>query len=665
MSQDNSVDYIPNQPFSNAEIDPSDSPNKSFQKRKWQVLIGTFLSILITANAVIWSQSPTYQSQSILHFSYASQTELAFGELAQRQISLHKQRLKSNSVLNLVVAQLEQDQRLMTNVQALLKNLSTQASITGRIITLKANGIVPQTLKPILDTWIKVYLKLIASESLVNKQGELLVADRQSQLLELKISEQAQQLQIFANENNITSLERDENRALSKTKNLGDNLDQALADKAQAQALLDSLMEFINSGQVIIRPGDKSQIDAIKLNLQELNANLSALSDKYTQAYLERDPDIVTLQQKALQLRILLDEQIKTSQSNYLLDVKQNLSVAKGKVEQMNTQLVEQVELAQAFSQNLEQYKRLDDELKSLQTQAQTLKNQQVAQEVTKPFDAKISVLEPAYTPDFSIGPNYQLQSFISLVTAVLLAILSMLLFSFIFKQKATASTSNFVMFQGQDRTSNFSNIGLSEHKKLTGSYTQTFPENDKLASIPIVLRLLSSDECQMLFSIANNQGKVLIGLILSGVNIDELLVLKKAHFKKSYLILKLDNQFSRNVNIKNELAEALQAICNGLADEQIIWSNIESHEDFSQLLMNIGHDAQMAFPEQLSLDVLRHTYLTYLASQGARLNDIEKIAGYASPSTLALYRNVNQQGKLLDLEQIKTQYPFVVTGSL
>ena len=114
---------------------------------------------------------------------------------------------------------------------------------------------------------------------------------------------------------------------------------------------------------------------------------------------------------------------------------------------------------------------------------------------------------------------------------------------------------------------------------------------------------------------------------------------------------------------MQKELTEALQVLCNNLTDEQTIWSNIKSLEDFVQLLVNIGHDAQVAFPEQLSLDVLRHTYLTYLASQGARLNDIEQLAGYTSPSDLALYRNVNQQGKLLNLEQIQTQYPFVVTS--
>ncbi|MFT6993010.1 MAG: hypothetical protein ACJASL_005011 [Paraglaciecola sp.] len=663
MSFDNKIDYMPNQPFPDSGTDPSDSLHKSFQKRKWQVLIGTFLFILIVANAVVWSQAPTYQSQAILHFSYSSQTEQEFGELAQRQITLHQQRLKSNSVLSLVAEELEQSQRLMINAETLFDALTSEASLTGRIITLNANGSEPHILKPILDAWVKLYLDLVESETQVTNSDELMVADQQLQLLALKISDQEQRLQSFASENNITSLERDENRALSQTKNLGTNLDQALADKAQAQALLNSLVESINAGQAIIRPADKAQIDATRLSLQDMNADLSALAKKYTQAYLERDPDIVAQQQKALQLEILLEEQIKTSQSDYLLDAKRDLSASKSKVQQMNIQLVEQNKLAQVFSQDLEQFKRLDDELKALQTQAQTLKNQQVAQEVSKPFEAKITLLEPAFIPDFSIGPNYQFNSLISLIVAVIVAILCLLLFSFIFKQKASATTSNFVVMPGQTAASNYSNIGFAHHGQLAEHDPRMSSEPGKLPPVPQALRLLSLDESQLLFSIANNQGKALVGLILSGVSIDELLVIKKTNFSQDYSSLQIENQFSRGINIQKELAEALQAMCNNLSDEQTIWSNIKSQQDFVQLLVNIGHDAQISFPEQLSLDVLRHTYLTYLAGQGARLNDIEQVAGYSSPSTLALYRNVNQQGKLLDLDQIQTQYAFVVTS--
>jgi uncharacterized protein involved in exopolysaccharide biosynthesis len=663
MSFNNKVDYIPNQPYSTNSIDPSDAQHKSFQKLKWQVLVGTFLLILIIANAVIWSQAPIYQSQAILHFSYTSQTEQEFSELAQRQITLHQQRMKSNNVLSLVAKELEQNQMLNIGAQTLFDTLSAEASLTGRIITLKATGNERQILKPILDEWVKVYLELVESETQITNSDELLVSDQQLQLLELKIADQEKRLQSYASENNITSLERDENRTLSQTKNLGSNLDQALAEQAQAQALLDSLIESINSGQVIIRPADKAQIDATKLSMQEINAELSALSEKYTQAYLERDPAIVAQQQKVQQLQVLLEEQMQSSQADYLLEVKRELSAAKGKVEQMNTQLVEQNKLAQVFSQNLEQYKRLDDELKALQIQAQTLKNQQVAQEVSKPFDAKISLLEPAFVPDFAIGPNYQFNSLISLIVAMVVAILTLLLFSFIFKQKTSAASSHFVVIPGQAGTSDYPNTAYTQHGHIGPPDSRLSSESVKLPPIPQTLRLLSIDECQLLFSVANNQGKVLIGLILSGVNIDELQIIVKSNFSQNYSILQIDNQFPRDISIQKELAEALHSQCKNLADEQTIWSNIKNQEDLVQLLVNIGHDAQMALPEELSLDVLRHTYLTYLASQGARLNDIELVAGYTSPSDLALYRNVNQQDKLLDLKQIKTLYPFVMTS--
>ena len=624
-------------------------------------MITTFLLILITANAVIWIQSPIYQSQATLHFSYTSQTKQEFAELAQRQITLHQQRMKSNNVLSFVAKELEQSQMLIIKVQTLFDALVVEASLTGRIITLKANGSDPQILKPIIDAWIKVYLQLVASETQINNTDDLLDVDQQLEFLELKITEQAQLLQSFASHNNITSLERDENRVLSQAKNLGANLDQALAEQAQTQALLDSLVESINNGESIVRPMDNAQIDAIKLSLQEVNANLSALSEKYTQAYLERDQAILAQQQKSLQLQALLEEQIKMSQVDYLLDVKRKLSAARGKVEKMNTQLVEQNKLTQVFSQNLEQYKRLDDALKALQNQAQTLKNQQIAQEVSKPFDAKISLLEPAFIPDFAIGPNYSLNSLISLIAAVIVAVLALLLFSFIFKQNGAASSNHFVLMPGQARANDYSIMGSAQNGQLAAPDPRL--SSALVTSASQSLRLLNIDESQKLFSVANDQGKALIGLILSGVSVDELSLIKKGDCSQDYLMLQINNQFSRIISIQKNLAEVLQALCNNLTNEQTVWSNIKSQEDFVQLLVNIGHDAQITFPDQLSLNVLRHTYLTYLASQGARLNDIEQVAGYTSPSDLALYRNVNQQGKLLDLEQVQTEYPFVVAS--
>ncbi|MEM5498905.1 hypothetical protein WNY77_15955 [Paraglaciecola mesophila] len=95
------------------------------------------------------------------------------------------------------------------------------------------------------------------------------------------------------------------------------------------------------------------------------------------------------------------------------------------------------------------------------------------------------------------------------------------------------------------------------------------------------------------------------------------------------------------------------------LNDDDLLWLNPLSVEDFNQLMINAAHDAELPYPDQLSGEVLRHTYLTYLVSQGVRLNDLEQVAGYLKPVELGKYRAVNRHGKSVDIEQANTIFPY------
>jgi succinoglycan biosynthesis transport protein ExoP len=658
MSFNNEIDYLPNQPFTNAH---ADIEHKKVQKRKWQVLVATFLLLLISTNAVIWSQPPIYQSQAILHFSYSSQTAQEFSELSQQHIALHTRRVLSNSVLALVVEELQQVHGLSIDIQSVSEILSVQASLTGRIISLKATGEESQILKPILDVWVKVYLQLVETEKQTNNVEEVQVADQQLQLLEVKIIEQQQRLQEFAKLHNITSIERDENRILNKVKSLGLSLDEALSEEVQAKALLISLTASIENGESVIRPIDKTQIDAIEFNLNTISASLAALSKQYTQTYLSRDPTIVASQQEAKQLEILLAEQIQQSQDNYLQDVQRDLNTAQVKSKQLTEQLLEQDKLAQSFSQNLESFKRLDEELTALELQAQTRKSQQVAQEVSQPFDAKISLLEAPFIPDFAIGPNYQFNSIVSLLVASIVAVFALFLYGFIFKQKIAPNiSSNFMVMPNQTGQSDF--VGMDHNHQ--GQLPPQAPNSGQQTSGQLLGStqtqvLLTVEECQSLFTVANNQGQALIGLVLSGVSLEELALIKKCHFSESFDSLQLEGAFSRQLTMSAALTAALQNLCDNLDPKETIWANLNYPQDFVELIINVAHDAHLTFTEQLSLQILRHTYLTFLVSQGIKLNDIEQIAGYTSPSNLARYRNLYRHQEPVELQKVETQFSF------
>jgi len=123
----NKVDYIPNMP--NGGYDPiAAQEQQKIQTKRWQVLAGTFLFVMILANLFIWTRAPEYQSQAIMHFAYTSQNAEELDYIAQQQLSLNQKRLTSNSTLQALSTKLREEQLFDLNVQQLRDMLSATAS---------------------------------------------------------------------------------------------------------------------------------------------------------------------------------------------------------------------------------------------------------------------------------------------------------------------------------------------------------------------------------------------------------------------------------------------------------------------------------------------------------------------------------------------------------
>ncbi|MCF2947223.1 tyrosine-type recombinase/integrase [Paraglaciecola aquimarina] len=654
MSYNNKVDYIPNQPFNQSSTDNSEQDLKKLQAQKWRVLFGTFILISIISNIWNWTRPAVFESQAILHFAYPSQTELEFSELAQRKVETHQQRLMSNSVIQTTFQKLALDHSNLDDIQNNPQLLTATAS--GRLITLVSKHEEPELLEPVLSNWIEVYLDIVESEKQKNNSEELLTANTQLQALEVKINHKQEELRLFGELNDITSLERDENRVLNKIKALSASLDQAIAEQTAAQALLNSLNESVKKGQPIIREVDQGQINQTRQELQLLLSELSTLADKYTQAYLARDPSIVKKQQTVSVLEKSLAEQLSASQEYYLQDAARDLATAQDKVKQTQEQFVQQNKKAQIFNQKLQAYKVLSDDLVAIQEQAQNIRNQQVKQEVSQPFDAKISVLEKPNTPKFPSGPDYWFFTMVSLLIAATVSVIALLLFGYIVKQKQPMQTStNYVVMPGHTVDNSLYQLPQQQTAKLAmqDPYMRLSASNQASSLIT-----LSTEQAQSLYQVANQQAKVLIGLVYSGVAINELMSLLKSDFVESEAKLHIKGKSSRTLILSQSLSAQLTLFCEDKDGSEAIWSHIENEDDFNQMIVNVGHDAEFSFSEQLNLSVLRHSYISYLVDQGVRLNDVEQVVGRVSPSDLAQYRHIKRSGTSKSLAEIELQYP-------
>ena len=661
MSFKNKVDVLPPM-YSKADDGINSSRDvENLQKQRWWVLLGTFLLLFILANIYIWSRPEIYQSKAILHFSYPQQIGQELSTVPIEQISINQQRLTSFNVLQSLSNRLNTTQGLSLSTEQLAGMLSTNEDVASRIIALEATGRESTILAPVLTTWLALYLDIIEKETSNNTSEELLIIDEKLAVLEEKIIEQRAQLQNYGGDNNIVSLERDENRALNRLKGLGKSIDEAEAQAVEAQSALASIEKALARGNSLTRPQDQESLNLSRSAVDSITVQLDELAERYTPQYMALDPNVAALNRRYTQAKASLQSNIARSQKLYVEQSKRQLENAKHNSQQLHQQLQTLSTQAQEFNQKLENYRRQDISLKQLESQAQDLKDRLIEEEVEQPFVARINVLERPFVPNYPIGPNYWLDCAIAAGLAAIVALFSLLIFSFIVRQKNPVST--FTSYNVHGSQSNPQMQSLGQHAQLQGELPNDeqplqIQQNAALGKPPS--RLLSERECQILFEYANKQGKLAIALMLSGVSCNELEHITLEACQPLEHRLDIQGSYSRVIAINDATASLLDEIASLQNPPSLIWLETLALADFNQLIINAGHDAEIAYPEQLSLEVLRHTYLTYLVTQGARLNDLEHLAGYLSPTELGQYRAVNRHGKSIDITKVSATFPFV-----
>ncbi|MBA6341502.1 tyrosine-type recombinase/integrase [Colwellia sp. MB02u-10] len=650
MSFDRSVDVIsPLYQAQNTELDVN-IKNEILQTKKWKVLIGTFLFVLIVSLILVWTRENIFESQATIQLSKTqipgeqSSATLMTGSLQSQQ------RLTSHSILIAVNHSILVNYGIQSSVQLLSEMLSAELQ-NGQIINLKATGSNREQLQPILSTWVEEYLHTFSAENNNNNADSILRISNMLSALEEKISQQKTVLIAYSQNNNIVSLERDENRILNKVNSLGELLHTAEQDYLNQQEIVNRINYAKKEDQLIIHPKDEVTIGTIKQNIAEIENQLSDFSEKYTRKYMEKDPRIISMKKTLLNLQNQLEEQSLLSQTMYVKEANNNLLVAKSKVSPLTEQLDTLSVKAQVFNRSLKEYTRLNDSLNQLVTQAQSLKDSLLVQEMQQVAKSQFKVLEYPFVPSYPIAPNNQRDSLISLLVAVVISLLALFLFSYIVRQKQASTVfSNYTVVPND----------MSDKRQLLHQQEAQTSENQALLeqkSATESFRLLSAGECHKLVSFASKQGKLVIFLVLSGVNIKELLAIKLQDVDLEKNTLEVNGAFARNIALPSEVSVLVTEVMQYKNTQDNIFDENYSLEELAHLTINSAHDAELTEPEEINLENLRHTYLMFLLEQGVKLNSMEKIAGYINPAQLALYRT-NRNNTPLQHAKVNTIYP-------
>jgi len=168
-------------------------------------------------------------------------------------------------------------------------------------------------------------------------------------------------------------------------------------------------------------------------------------------------------------------------------------------------------------------------------------------------------------------------------------------------------------------------------------------------------MRQLMGGEAEALWDLAGDDERQLIGLLLSGLRPEELGGLGEEDFDLQACRLQVSGGGARTIALAPSL-------CRLFATSEPLpaWRDNPDHAlvELAHRIPLLAMDAGLAHATEVTLDVLRHSYLIYLVRQGARLTELHRVAGPMGAAEVQHYAPYSPSGASRPLEQLDLIYP-------
>ncbi len=528
-----------------------------------------------------------------------------------------------------------------------LETMLEVKSVSGtNLVELRATGDEPTLLLAIVNSWADAYVERRAERVAEATDRTTLELRSQQFGLEDKIEAKQRDIERYREYHNIVSGERTENQVLARQKGLNDSLNKSLEQQAQAQARLSSLLEAARQGRALVPQEESRTLAVMEERLQKLQAAWAALNEKYTPAYLARDPAYKSVPGEIEDLQGKVSRIKSAGKRNILNQATQEYEAATETVEQLRQQLGEHKSRAAEFSTRLIQHENLQDELSRLQ---ELLKdNQQRLAEIevkNRQEFPPMQIVDYAALPRNPIYPLYWRDAGIVFVVSLAIALFMAWLVDYLSERNrrddAPLTTTGVRVYANEPRPA----IPAESQAEL-----ELKPAVQQLQQG--LARELELSELQALLDVAPADIRTAMGLLLSGVSAAELDAFAAEDYDPGAGRLSLHGGAERVLPLGPALRRWL--------DEPDVVARLSEHtgEEIRAAVAVAAVDGGVADPTSVTPEALLHTYLLHLIRQGARLGELSRLVGPVSAVQLQKYGRFSPPGSNRPLEEIETIHP-------
>jgi polysaccharide biosynthesis transport protein len=638
------------------------------------VFLGTLAIALVLSLGFTWLRAPEYRASALLQISPGSESLAPSGAPgtapeSPKPFLTEVQVLTSRPVLEAVVAQLKSDGRDLSAFGAdpeagIQSRLEAIPVASTNVVELVATWQTPELLAPLLNTIVAVYQERLARAFRSATNESMAQADDEVKKLEATVAAKRRDVEAFRIRNDIVSLQRDENEVLARVRNLSTSLSAANDRVAAADGKVRALSASAAAGKAAIRSRDDPTLANLEQRASQLREELRDLERGFTLDYLGKDPRVITQRERLAELERQIVAQRAASQQTAIVEAQEELASAQNASARIQNQMLSTRQEATQFNARFNEYKARQDELGELETAYRDAVQRSAKLEASERARTPATrVLEAATTPQQPWRPLYWRDSGIAIGGSLALALLAMWLVELLNRSEPQPAV---VLIQPQpgallyeanpqalaNRSATAMSLGSTETAMLPRQ--ATFP------------RELRPDEVTELIRASDDDSRLVILLLLSGVGPDEVLELRWSDVDLARAAIRVGGESGRDIAVGSALQRTLDVGSKVTGSEFLVLASGRrvTRERIDAQVLGAAHDASIESAEQVTAVCLRHTYLAYLVRQGIRFADLTRLAGALPPEGITAYSALSPPGARRDFAQIQALYPALREGS-
>jgi hypothetical protein len=498
-----------------------------------------------------------------------------------------------------------------------------------------------------------VYLDARSEEVKRLKSNTERIVEDELEGLESKVASARAALETFRNNHDISSTERGENEAAARLRGLNESLNKANEAEVTAKAKLDAIKAAIARGKAVVPDDEKGSLLEVERRLHDLREKLAELDKKFTREYLNLQPDLKSLPEQINELETVVSNKRLRGQNVVLNDAEMAYAAATQTVRDIRAQLSEHKQQATAFTSKFAQHDALKSDLEGLEKLYRETQERLVQVKTgRKDKYPQVDVISRAYESTEPVRPDYTREALIALGGSLLLGLLSVWVAEYLTQKKEQQPS---IAVFGVERYSPAAAELPDYPRTAHGAKAEAIEQKPVAALTKSMGKELSSHELRVLMNASSLKGKQLIGLLLSGLNIDEAACLTSDQIDIGARAINIRGNSPRTIPLSNSVASLFKQ-----SDNRPIWSPDDSQTrvDLSAALICAAVDSGLPDPQSITVDAIRHSYIAYLVRQGVRLSDLDQIVGRLEPAVLSTYSAYSppQQGR--DVSEIELLHP-------